>query len=139
MRTGEGVVGRARGSLVLDYPFLLGYSSLLALLALWLAFRDWTRLGRLAPLAIGLAAVSALSVVGAGLCDALENVLLLRELAGAPSDIVAGRALRLARLKLGLLGAGSAGIALLGCAHAWHRWSRATAASSRSRCRSRSS
>ena len=100
-----GVRGRraARMSLLLDFPFLVAYTTLNVRLTNrsgnLLSASDHRTHGRLAP------AVAAVQI-GAGVCDALENAALLIVLARRGDARMAGLARTAARVKFAGLAAG---------------------------------
>ena len=102
----EGALGEAWASLVFDFPFLVLYSTALALTALWLAFRDWSALGPLGRGGRAVGVAIALLQWAAGLSNVVENVALVGELGWGPTDRLAWWADHAAGLKFGLLGAG---------------------------------
>jgi hypothetical protein len=68
----EGRLGAARLNVYLDFPFLVAYSTLLAL-AVVLALRSATASGLVAGRADELGAAFVLAAFTAGACDAIEN------------------------------------------------------------------
>lgn len=72
----EGRLGAARLNLYLDFPFLVVYSTLLALLTV-LAERAATRSGLIPSDADEVGNAFVLAALAAGVCDAIENGALL--------------------------------------------------------------
>jgi hypothetical protein len=89
----------ARASLVLDFPCLVTYR-VLQYAACRAAVRALSRRGR--PRMANLAGPIAAAQVGAGACDAIENISLLRVLAGH-EELFAGVAQRFTQAKFALL------------------------------------